>query len=51
MLIIDQCIELCFVNVITAVPAPPTRRLSVGTGYYLVMVRVAYCRENVCSVS
>ena len=47
MLIIDQCIELCFVHVITAAPAPPTRRPSVGTGYYLVMVRIAYCRENV----
>lgn len=36
---------------ITAAPAPPTRRRSVGTGYYHVMVRVTCCRENVCSVS
>ena len=46
MLNIDQCIEPCFVNVITAAPAPPTRRPSVGTGYYLVMVIVRV--ERMC---
>ena len=34
-------------DVITAAPAPPTRRRSVGIGYYHVMVRVAWFRECV----
>ena len=40
-------------DVITAAPAPPTRRRSVGTGYYHVMVRVAWqhAAESVRSVS